>query len=92
MSDESVRVMLKKPTQALANQELGDSQYDAAFVCQMEQVLDEYARPYEQDYPVVCLDESPYQLVVRADKVLPTPKGLFIPTMSTKGKGWQTST
>lgn len=36
---------------------------DAAFVCQMEQVLDEYARPYEQDYPVVCLDESPYQLV-----------------------------
>ena len=31
----------------------------AAFVCQMEQVLDLYEQPYDVDYPVVCLDEFP---------------------------------
>lgn len=35
----------------------------AAFVCQMEQVLDLYEQPYDPDYPVVCLDESPKQLI-----------------------------
>ena len=35
----------------------------AAFVCQMEQVLDLYEQPYDADYPVVCLDESPKQLI-----------------------------
>lgn len=29
----------------------------------MEDVLDVYARPYDADYPVACLDESPKQLV-----------------------------
>jgi hypothetical protein len=36
---------------------------DAAFVCQMEQVLSVYERAYEETNPVVCLDESPKQLV-----------------------------
>lgn len=36
---------------------------DAAFVCAMEDVLDVYARPYDIEYPVVCFDESPKQLV-----------------------------
>ena len=35
----------------------------APFVCQMEQVLDVYEQPYDADYPVVCLDESPKQLL-----------------------------
>ena len=35
----------------------------AAFVCQMEQVLDVYEQPYDPDFPVVCLDESPKQLL-----------------------------
>ena len=35
----------------------------AAFVCQMEQVLDLYEQPYDVDYPVVCLDEFPKQLI-----------------------------
>ena len=34
-----------------------------AFVCQMEQVLDVYEQPYDADFPVVCLDESPKQLL-----------------------------
>jgi transposase len=33
------------------------------FVCAMEQVLDVYQRPYSEQYPVVCLDESPKQLI-----------------------------
>jgi len=29
----------------------------------MEQVLDVYKRPYDEDFPVVCMDESPVQLI-----------------------------
>jgi transposase len=29
----------------------------------MERVLDIYKRPYDKDYPVVCMDESPKQLI-----------------------------
>ncbi len=39
------------------------AEQSAAFVCQMEQVLDLYEQPYDADYPVVCLDESPKQLL-----------------------------
>ena len=35
----------------------------APFVCQMAPVLDVYEQPYNADYPVVCLDESPKQLL-----------------------------
>jgi transposase len=37
----------------------------------MEQVLDVYKRPYDKDYPVVCMDESPKQLIetVREEKM-----------------------
>lgn len=33
------------------------------FVMRMEAVLDEYEKPYDPDYPVVNLDESPKQLI-----------------------------
>ena len=33
------------------------------FVSNMERVLDVYKRPYNKDYPVVCMDESPKQLI-----------------------------
>jgi hypothetical protein len=33
------------------------------FVWRMEEVLDLYAQPYDSRFPVVCFDESPYQLV-----------------------------
>jgi hypothetical protein len=29
----------------------------------MEQVLDVYKRPYNEDFPVICMDESPKQLI-----------------------------
>lgn len=33
------------------------------FVAHMENVLDVYKRPYNADYPVVCMDECPKQLI-----------------------------
>ena len=38
----------------------------AEFVCQMEDVLDVYERPHDPKCPVVCLDESPKQLIREA--------------------------
>jgi hypothetical protein len=33
------------------------------FVYRMEDVLDLYAEAYQAKYPVVCFDQSPYQLI-----------------------------
>jgi hypothetical protein len=38
-------------------------QANAAFVASMEDVLEVYQRPHDQDRPVVCLDETTKQLV-----------------------------
>lgn len=35
---------------------------DAEFVADMEAVLDTYAKPYNPDCPVICMDEQPVQL------------------------------
>ena len=39
------------------------AEQDGAFVARMEQVLEVYARPYEARFPVVCMDEQPFQLL-----------------------------
>jgi len=36
------------------------------FVANMEKVLDVYKRPYNENYPVVCMDECPKQLIEEA--------------------------
>lgn len=41
----------------------------------MEDVLDVYARPYDQALPVVCMDESPKQLIDEVRAPLPTRCG-----------------
>lgn len=46
---------------------------DAAFVCQMEQVLEVYQRPYDPERPVVCMDEQPKQLI--SEVAAPQPVG-----------------
>ena len=35
----------------------------AAFVYQTEQVLSGCERPYDAEYPLVCMDESPKQII-----------------------------
>lgn len=47
----------------------------AEFVCQMEQVLDVYQLPYDEQYPVVCLDESPKQLIEEKKTPVKTSNG-----------------
>jgi DDE superfamily endonuclease len=48
---------------------------DAAFVCQMEQILDVYQREYDPNKPVVCVDESNKQHLLEVVKSLPTREG-----------------
>ena len=38
-------------------------EHNGSFVANMELVLDVYKRPYDAHYPVVCMDESPKQLI-----------------------------
>ena len=40
-------------------------------VCQMEEVLEVYTRPYDPDHPVICFDESNKQLV--SERIEPLP-------------------
>lgn len=35
----------------------------AEFVANIERVLDVYRRPYDAAHPVVCIDETPRQLI-----------------------------
>ena len=41
----------------------------------MEDVLSVYSRPYDKDYPVVCMDEKPVQLFANARKSLRSKDG-----------------
>ena len=45
------------------------------FVAQMEQVLDVYKRPYDPYFPVVCMDESPRQLIDEVKMPIPGVPG-----------------
>ncbi|MCP4149063.1 MAG: IS630 family transposase, partial [bacterium] len=35
----------------------------ADFVCAMEDILEVYERPYNENNPIICFDESPRQLI-----------------------------
>jgi hypothetical protein len=48
---------------------------DAAFVCQMEEVLDIYKKPYDAQCPQVCLDEMSTQLLGEVRAPLPAEPG-----------------
>jgi len=41
----------------------------------MEQVLDVYKRPYNEEYPVVCMDEAPRQLIAETRTPQPAQPG-----------------
>ena len=43
---------------------------NSSFVANMEHVLDVYKQPYDENYPVVCMDESPKQLI---EEIASTP-------------------
>ena len=41
----------------------------------MEDVLDLYCQPYDEEYPVVCMDEKPYQLLDEVREPIPMHPG-----------------
>ena len=45
------------------------------FVYHMEQVLDVYKRPYNKSNPVICIDESPKQLIAEIRNPIPMERG-----------------
>ena len=45
------------------------------FIADMEKVLDIYKRPYNSLYPIVCMDESPRQLIKETRQTLPATPG-----------------
>jgi hypothetical protein len=48
---------------------------NAAFAAAMEDVLAVYARPYDPEVPVVCMDEKPYQLLGQVRDPIPAAPG-----------------
>jgi DDE superfamily endonuclease len=44
---------------------------DAEFVAHMEEVLETYAKPYDPEHPVLCMDEQPVQLIKETRKPIP---------------------
>ena len=47
---------------------------NAEFVAGMEEVLEVYARPYDPDCPLICMDEQPFQLHLETRVSLPATK------------------
>ncbi len=48
---------------------------NADFVACMEDVLDVYKRPYNPDFPVICMDEQPTQLIGEVITPIPAKQG-----------------
>ena len=48
---------------------------DAEFVCRMEDVLRVYQMPYDERFPVVCMDEASKQLIGESRVALPVRPG-----------------
>jgi hypothetical protein len=48
---------------------------NGSFVANMEMVLDVYKRPFDSRFPVVCMDESPKQLIGETKTPIPASPG-----------------
>ena len=48
---------------------------NASFVAAMEDVLGVYARPYDKNFPVICMDESSIQLIGEVSEPIPVAPG-----------------
>ncbi len=77
ISHESIRQTLKKnELKPWRNQSwLIPPEQNCDFVAQMEQVLDVYKRPLDPRHPVICMDESPKQLIAETRMPIPCHPG-----------------
>jgi transposase len=67
ISAESVRLILKKnDLKPWRKQEWCIPKIDAAYVWRMEEILELYGDPLDMSRPVVCFDETPYQLIAES--------------------------
>ena len=48
---------------------------NGSFVANMEMVLDVYKRPFDPLHPIICMDESPKQLISETRKPIPSAPG-----------------
>ena len=48
---------------------------DDDYIAKMEDVLEVYERPYDQQQPVLCLDEEPITLHAHVRSATPTAQG-----------------
>ena len=66
----------KKRNQTLATQGVGNSTgAKRQLVANRKMVLDVYKRPIDPLYPVVCMDESPKQLIAETKVPIPASPG-----------------
>ena len=80
-SDNTIGRTLKKPSQAPPTEQwVIPPDSNAAFVANMEDVLDVYHKPRDPDCPLVCLDEASKQLIEETRVPLLAVKSLPIPT------------
>ncbi len=64
ISREQVRIILKEHDLKPWQEKMWCiGELDAEYIEKMEDVLDVYERPYDEKYPVVCVDEKPVPLV-----------------------------
>jgi hypothetical protein len=67
ISPESVRLILKKnDLKPWKKQEWCIPKIDAAYVWRMEEILELYGDPLDMSRPVICFDETPYQLIAES--------------------------
>ncbi|WP_319508130.1 IS630 family transposase [uncultured Methanolobus sp.] len=77
ISYESIRRVLKK-NELKPWKKIGwviPPEQNSSFVAQMEMVLDVYKRSFSALYPVVCMDESPKQLISETRSKIPASFG-----------------
>lgn len=76
ISNETVRMMLKKnDLKPWQKQEWCIPKIDADYVWRMEDVLELYGDPFNINEPVVCFDETPYQLIEESRPSIPMKPG-----------------
>lgn len=76
ISPGSVRMILKKEDlKPWQKQQWCIPKIDADYVWRMEEVLELYADPLDKERPVVCFDESPFQLIGETHLSIPMKSG-----------------
>jgi hypothetical protein len=75
-ADETIRRVLKKELKPWPKEDCCIPPHaKAAFVCQMEDVLEIYKLPYDSKRPVICMDEMPKQLLAQTRDPIPCQAG-----------------